>query len=471
MKTLQTTDYVRILWRRKLLVLLLAIVGGALAFAASQVAKKTYEATTEVFVSSPSSGSNAQDLQSAGVFLSTSVVSYARVATTPAVVDVAAKRLGIQPSSLRQGVTAVVPTGTVIVQISASAPDPADAARRANAVGAAFSAVAPTLVPRTGSGRSPLRVTTVSPAQAPSAPSSPKTKLNTVIGVIIGLLVGSVAAVLRSLVDTRLRTVADIGEVSTLPILASVPRFAGSDTVLPAITGSYGDGEPFRLLRTNLQFTSLRRTTRVFLVTSSLPAEGKSTTVLNLAAVLKQAGESVLLIDADMHRAQLGKYAELRQTPGLSEVLIGAATVADAIQTWSETGIATLAAGALPPNPSELLLSQHMDDLLAEVSQRYQYVIVDSPPVLSSTDAVVLARKVDAVVFVASLGLVRRDAMTRALSGLRQIDAPLDGLVLNRVGRPEQGYAYYGAEDRAQDANGRASEPYRGIKLDSKIDV
>jgi capsular exopolysaccharide synthesis family protein len=185
---------------------------------------------------------------------------------------------------------------------------------------------------------------------------------------------------------------------------------------------------------------------KVVLVTSSVPGEGKSTIACNLAITLAQSGKRVLLIDADLRRPRAGQYLGLPSGVGLTSVLVGTVTLSDAVQVWGEDLISVLASGPVPPNPSEILGSRHMRELLDRLGTEYDNVIIDAPPVLPVTDAAATAAACDGVVMVVGHGKVTRDQLRAAVSALRMVDAKILGTVLNLVpDRGEQAYREYGA--------------------------
>jgi non-specific protein-tyrosine kinase len=232
--------------------------------------------------------------------------------------------------------------------------------------------------------------------------------------------------------------------------------------------------EAFRQLRTNLQFLGVEQPPRSILFTSTLPAEGKSTTAANLAIALAQAGEPVTLIDADFRHPQLSQYLGIAPGPGLTEVLIGRATLDEALRPWVEDATLTvLPSGTPPPNPSELLGSRAMARVVSELRARGM-LIIDSPPVLPFTDAAVLAKITDSTLLVVRANSTRLDKLERALHALQTVDAHIAGVVLNMV--PSSGpdidnsgyYGYYG-DDRDDGAlppvtiDAGATAPTRGV--------
>ncbi len=210
-----------------------------------------------------------------------------------------------------------------------------------------------------------------------------------------------------------------------------------------------GRAEAFRQLRTNLQFLGVEDTPRSILLTSTLPAEGKSTTAGNLAIALAQAGERVTIIDADFRHPQLSEYFGTRGSVGLSDVLIGRATLDEALQPWGEDGVLhVLSSDTPPPNPSELLGSSAMGRVVDELSEQGT-LIIDSPPVLLVTDATVLAKVADTTLLVVRANSTRVEKLERALQALRTVNARVAGVVLNTVKTSHSevnDYGYYGSD-------------------------
>jgi capsular exopolysaccharide synthesis family protein len=202
-------------------------------------------------------------------------------------------------------------------------------------------------------------------------------------------------------------------------------------------------GEAFRSLRTSLVFTSGAESTRVIAVTSSQPLEGKTTTACNLAVALALGGARVLLIDADMRRPGLHKTIGLPNGLGLSNLLVGQARVREVVQRTTEPNLFVITAGRTPPNPSELLSSERMSQLITNLAHGpFDWVVIDTPPVLAVTDAVIIAQKVAGVVFVIGSEMTRRVHAERALETLQNGRARGIGVVLNRVDFDRNKYYY-----------------------------
>ena len=278
-------------------------------------------------------------------------------------------------------------------------------------------------------------------------PVSPRTNLDLALGFVLGLAIGIGAAVLRDMLDVSVRSVESLRDLTGTPVLGQI----GYDSAVkkaPLIVDNHAKSvraEAFRQLRTNLQFIDVDRPAHVMVVTSSIAAEGKSTTATNLAIIFSEAGRSVLLIEADLRRPRVSDYLGLDRSVGLTNVLAGQVSVDDVLQEWGRGGLTVLSSGSLPPNPSELLGSQNMASLLAELRERFEIIIVDTPPLLPVTDAAVAAVNVDGVVLVVRHGKTKRQQVSGALASLRAVDARILGCVLNMA--PMKGTQAYLAYD------------------------
>ncbi|PTQ51207.1 MAG: Tyrosine-protein kinase Wzc [Brockia lithotrophica] len=203
------------------------------------------------------------------------------------------------------------------------------------------------------------------------------------------------------------------------------------------------EAEAFRSLRTNLQFAAAARPYRSLLVTSSVPGEGKSLVSANLGVVFAQAGKKVLLVDADLRRPTLHKYLRTSNRVGLTNVLVGAHSLSSAIQELRIPGLSFLPSGPVPPNPGELLGSQIMHQLVEQLSNRFDLVFLDTPPVLFMSDARLLAPSVDGALLVVRWKFARRDLVKKAVQLLRLTNTHIYGVVFNSVANYEVN-SYYG---------------------------
>ena len=216
-------------------------------------------------------------------------------------------------------------------------------------------------------------------------------------------------------------------------------------------------GDAYRVLRTNLIFTSAETSGRVILVTSACPAEGKTTTLANLAAALAQNGAKVLAVDADLRRPTLNQHFGLQKTPGLSDLIVGKSAASQAIQSTRTDGLQVLACGYQPPNPVELLGSPMMKQILDAIREHYDWVLIDAPPLLAMADAPVLCSLADGVVLVIAAEASTKPAVMRAIDQVQGVGGRLVGVVLNRVNLERNSYyysQYYGEYYRSYYAEG-----------------
>src|ERR1700761_7250378 len=289
----------------------------------------------------------------------------------------------------------------------------------------------------------------VTPAQAPTAPSSPKPTQDGLVGLAIGLLIGLGVAFLRDSLDDTLTSSEAAERVGEAPVLATVPlvpawRKGETPQVMAISEPTSQAAEAYRSLRTSLQFARQGQEIRTLLVTSPREGEGKTATVANLGAAFAQAGERVALISCDLRRPRLGQFFRPDGPSDLTAVLHGEQSLDDALRPVAECeGLWTLGARSTSPNPTELLSGKKVSDLMGALRDRFDLVIIDSPPVLPVADAMILTAYADAVLVLAAASQTRRGELRRATEKLAQANANVTGLVLNKVST-QNGYDGYG---------------------------
>ncbi|MDO5498151.1 MAG: polysaccharide biosynthesis tyrosine autokinase, partial [Propionibacteriaceae bacterium] len=443
---MELSDYLKIARAHWRAIVAFALLGLCAASLLSLLSTPRYTAQTSILFA-VQSASSAGDLAQGSTYAEKQVQSFAEVATAPVVLQPVIDELNLDMTSadLAGRVTATVPQKTVIVRITVTDPDPAQSAAIANAVGHELTQASQNLTPQTPTGQSAVQATVIAPALTPERPTSPRVAQNLAAGLLLGLALGYGVSLLREQLDTRLRNSGDIAQVTEIPVVASVPLDSHPETPLVLESDPLGHrAEAYRRLSTTLQFVNVDHGPRALLVTSSMPAEGKSTTTINLAMSLAEANQRVLLIDADLRRPRVGESFAMDSSVGLTTVLIGRADLEDVVQPYGQEGnLHVLPAGTIPPNPGELLGSRRMQALLARAAEEYDTVLLDCPPVLPVADAGVLARLTGGVIVVVGAGQTHRAQLTQTLDSLEKSGGHVAGIVVNRIKRTaDGGYTY-----------------------------
>ena len=299
----------------------------------------------------------------------------------------------------------------------------------------------------------------VTPAQAPSAPSSPRPARNALLALAAGLALALGAAFLRDSLDDRLSPKDAAEQAGGIPVMALIPmvtswRKRERPLVVSLAQPTSPAAEAYRSLRTSIQFSRQERQLRSLVVTSPAAAEGKTATLANLGVVFAQAGERVVLVSCDLRRPRLEAFFGISAQAGMTTVLLGEQSLEEVLQQPdSRQTLWLLPAGPVPHNPAELLSGPTAQRIFAALRDQFDLVLIDSPPVLPVTDAVVLAKQADATLMVVAVGQTRRADMQRATEKLAQVNAGILGMILNQVTK-QAGYGY-------RSGYGYAYKPYR----------
>jgi len=273
----------------------------------------------------------------------------------------------------------------------------------------------------------------VEAAYPPAAPIRPRVMLNTMLASVIGFIaILGIVSIFES-VDDRVRSIEDILDATNTSVLQMIPRHSTvNDFPITAAQPRSPTAEIFRSLRTNIQFASVDKSLRSLIITSPLPEEGKSTVAANLAVVMAQSGRNVILVDADMRKPAMHNIFGLRGRSGLSRLFIPSEMSFDeVIQSTNIQNLWVVAAGAIPPNPSELLGSDRLLWILKELNKRCDLIIFDTPPAIPVTDALVLAQRVDAVLMVVRQNKSSIQASRTTINLLNRSGSRVLGIVLN----------------------------------------
>lgn len=431
-------------WRLVLVTLLAFILVSALA---TLVMPKKYEATSQLFVSTAGGTGDSNQLLQGSSFSQQRVKSYAEVLRSPLVLSPVIKHLGldVEPQVLEKQISTEIPLDTVLIEVTAESNSPEQAAGIANAVSEEFVRVVPS-VESAGEGSSPVKVTMTRMAEAPDEPVSPRPLINLILGFLAGALAGFGLALLAHRLDTTIKEEADVKAVTDEVVIGGI-HFSRDAKTNPLIT----DGDPhspraesFRALRTNLQFVDAAHPAKSIMFTSSVPGEGKSTTTANIALAMGESGAKVCVVEADLRRPRMIEYMGLVSGAGLTNLIIGDADYQDVLQRFGDTSVVVLGAGPIPPNPSELLGSPAMAEVVKDLEESFDYVIYDAPPLLPVTDAAVLSRLMGGVVVVVGADVARKDQLKKTLDQLSIVGADVRGIVLNRLSTKSAGtYTYY----------------------------
>lgn len=429
----------------------LATVFGISSFLYSSTLTPMYEARATLFFSL-SQGETVAELTQGSTYTQNQMVSFARLATSSSVLEPVTKELelGLTPRQLARDITVINPPGTVILEVQAGSASPQTAADVANGVAASLTTVVGEVAMR-GTDEASIGATLVDDAVVPQNQASPNKRRDALLGSVLGFGLGLLVAFMRVLLDNRVQTPAALARATNRPVLGSVSSFSREPKNPGIIVARYPLGtvaEDFRRIRSALNYSAVENELKRLLVTSYVPGEGKSTFVANFAITLADLEQRVLLIDGDLRRPSVAKYFGTEGSVGLTTVLTGEVSFEEAIEHRPGTTLDLLPSGVIPPNPAQLLGSESMRSLLEDASQRYDYVILDSPPMGKAADATVLAPMVDGVVIVVDARRARRGWVVGMMTEIEASGGLISGLVLNRVrGRKSN---YYTTEPREQ---------------------
>ena len=456
---MELRDYLRILYANWVLILGTTLIGVAAAAALSYFTTPTYEAQAKAYVSVRTDSQASSDLLQGSNFAQQNMATFAELATTESVLVPVAEELELDQSqaALSEKINVVAPAESTLLNITVSDEDPERAAEIANGVATQLEILVEQELeaPQDEENASPVQIDTVESATPPTDSVSPRVPVNILLGLLLGVGVGIGIAILRHVLDTRIRSIEDIEAITNAPILGRIvdDSQAQKKPLIVHLDPKHPRAEAFRALRTNLQFLDVDEGSKTYVVSSAGPGEGKSTVATNLAVALAETGLRVGLVDCDLRKPRVDTYMGLEGGVGLTDVLIGQADLPDVLQQWGHSELYVLPAGRVPPNPSELLGSESMQDTLDELSQRMDIIIIDAPPMLMVTDAVVIGAKTQGVILVAAVGSTHQESLEAAVDTLKTAHVPLRGVVAKRLpakgpGRYAYGtYAYAYADD------------------------
>lgn len=444
-------DAARLLLRHWIAIAAATIVIAAGVTVFSMTRTPVYTATTAEYFSL-GVGSSAGELASGANYVQSQMSSFGELATAPIVLDpvIEELELDLTVKELARTIAVASPRDTSIMQIDVTSADPERAAAIANAVGEQLSGAVETVGPKLPNGKSLVRVQQIQTALPPTIQSSPNTSRNAAAGLIAGFLLSCVGVIVLSMLDGRIRTLANVSDVTVLPsvgVIRQSKKFRASDLVTTSEPNS-PETEDIRRLRANVVQIAGGEPLSLA-ITSALRGEGRTVIAANLAASLAESGRTTLLIDADLHRPRIAALTDLVPSPGLVDVLTGKATAAEATQKISGLGLEVMTSGSGPTSPSALLSSTAMHELMTNLRGSYEFIIIDTPALLAVGDVTALRGLINGVVVLAQAKRVKRRELRQALDVARTAGVPAVGIVLNDVPHRDLGLgASYVESDR-----------------------
>lgn len=460
-------EFLRLLLRNALLLIILTVVGAAAGYGFSYTKAPVYQATALGYVATTVRTDENGNVLPASVGAPSggedskygTAQTFLPLFGTRSVGQSIKDELGLDqgPDAIASGLVATIDPNAPIITVNARSSDPVAAMEIANASIGAVNAEGAFL--QTGdreNQNAPMKLIPYQSAEGQGVPVAPDRLKYAGIGAGAGLLVALALSWLRNRNDSRVRTVDDIKAKTTVSALGVLPESKdlarGKDGKLPE-PKDFHSKEALRKLRTNLRFANVDNPPRSIVVSSSAPGEGKSTVSANLARVIAKSGQPVVLIDADLRRPVVAKEFGIDGSVGLSQLIAGAVEIDDVLHQTQHSNLSILPAGQIPPNPSELLGSQRMRDLVQKLAEKY-FVVIDAPPILAVTDAVLLSRHADGAILVAVPGRTRVEGLSRAIDSITGVQGHVLGVVMNRAstsrinrlayGDAEYGYSSYG---------------------------
>lgn len=460
---MQLARYLRLAGRWWWFLALGALIGGGSAYSISQATTPVYRADATLLVN---------QTQTPGVIAYNDILTSERLTKTyreliikRPVLENVIESLDLPMSSgeLASLINVEVVPDTQLLRLSVEHEDPERARWLANATAQAFIDANE----QDGLTR-PGTVSIVEPAATPSSPVQPRTTMNSLIGALAAVLIAGAVVLVYEYLDDTIKAAEDVETATGLPTLGGVARFprirTDADALVVASPHRTAAAEAYRVLRTNLQFSTLDA--QALLVSSANPSEGKTTTVANLAVAIAQTGLRVIVVDSDLRRPALHRFFGLSNGAGLTNALLSRQPhLGRFLQPTRFENLSVLTSGPLPPNPSELLSSRRMDAVVEALRGEAEMVLFDSPPALAVADASVLAAKVDGVMLVVDTGRTRAQALQRGAEALGRSKTRVLGAILNKLrgrghGYYSYAYYYYAASGDGKDGHRKRRLPW-----------
>ena len=443
-------DFYRLLIRHLLLISLATLLGISVSTAVTISTPKSYTAQAQLFVSIPPAAIDIGLLATGGNFTQQRVKTYANVINGPDTLKpvIEALELDVEWSELAKKIKGSAPLDTSLINLSVSDSDPVLAAALANAIGKQFESTAALLEVEDALGSSPVKVTLAKYAVVPESPSSPKILLNLLLGLILGFGLGVGIGILCQIFDDTVKNEDQLDELALLGAVGFDPE-AENKPLISEISAFSTRSEAFRQLRTNIEFLRADNPPQVISIASPLPGEGKTTTVLNLGIAFAQSGYKILCMECDLRRPSTSEYIKYNaDQSGVTEILSGKIplksqkSLNSLVKYDESTGIHFLTSGKQAPNPAELLDSPTFEKLIRMLRKEFDYILIDSPPLLPVTDGGLIAQQADGVLLVVKAGSTKVDQFRGGRDLLSKVNASVLGVLLNMIPLNRNGESY-----------------------------
>jgi succinoglycan biosynthesis transport protein ExoP len=500
-------EYIYLFWSWAWLIILAGIIAGGAAYFMSSRQTPVYETSTRLLVSNPPDISNVDNYNAMITSYTMPNTYSEMVVDSPVLQGVIDQlKLDTTPDMLKGSISVSLVTDTQILVVTVSDTDPVRAADIANALTSVFAEHVRELYSqryasskegitkrmdemsaqidetnkalaksfndservqlqsrlteytrlysdmvmtyeqvRLAEAQTSANVVVTEPASPNDFPVSPRTSRDTLLAVVVGMLVAAGVVFAVDMLDDTIKNPEEVRRNFNIPILGVIARHDITEgKPISEAEPRSPVAEAFRSLRTNINFASVDTPLRRILITSPTPKDGKTTISSNLAVVLAQGEKKVVLIDADLRRPQIHHRFGLMNRFGLSDLFVQSIDkFADALQPSNSPRLAIITSGSLPPNPAELLTSKRMDTILDLLMKGFDTIIIDTPPILTVTDAAALAQSVDGVILVAKPGSTKKSAFKQSIETLKAVKANILGVVLNEVNPSSRKYGYY----------------------------
>ncbi|GAA0581552.1 polysaccharide biosynthesis tyrosine autokinase [Paractinoplanes ferrugineus] len=436
---MEIRDYLRVVQRQWWVVAATILVALGVTQVINKRTTPEYAASAVFFLSSARDGTSS--VLEGSLFVSARLKTYTELLTGDQMVReiASATNSGLTTEEIEDRIAVITDGGSVLLTVTVTDSVPARASAIANAIVARFPPLVKELEQRADPAGPAIVAEIVQPVLLDPEPVSPRPLHNDALAVAVGLLIGAAIGVIREVCDNSIRLAGVLPDLTGTPVLALIPidRKARGEAG-PFVSDSRSPrAEALRQLRTNVQYADREHPVKILAVTSAMPGEGRSSTACGLAILFAEAGQKVLIVDAELRRPRLAGFLGREGSAGLTTVLVGAASLDQVLQPWG-AGLWLLASGHRPPNPSELLGSARMGELIDELRDRFDKIIFDSPPLLPVTDGAVVAARADGALLLVRARKTTATQVTAAVRALAAVDARLLGPVFNMVAAPRK---------------------------------